>query len=138
MKELSDKLAQLRQTPFLVLVGLLGWWVPGAGHLVTGRTKHGVIIFAAIVFTFLAGIYIASIAVIDPVNDAPWYWAQLLNSPFVILLGHISQARELAVYAKPREIGQIYTGVAGLMNLLCIVNAVYLAHCDKNPLKEES
>lgn len=35
---------------------------------------------------------------------------------------------DYAVYGRPNEIGQIYTSIAGLLNLLCIVNAVYWAH----------
>ena len=35
------------------------------------------------------------------------------------------------VFGRPSEIGQIYTSIAGLLNLLCIVNAVYLAHLQK-------
>ena len=118
------------------MVALLGWWIPGAGHLLIGRVKHAIIIFVCIVFAFTMGIYIASIAVIDPVNDILWYWAQILNSPLVILLARIAQNNQLVCFARPREIGQIYTAVAGLLNLLCIVNAVYLAFCDKAQIKQ--
>ena len=32
------------------------------------------------------------------------------------------------VFGRPNEIGQIYTSIAGLLNLLCIVNAVHISH----------
>ena len=35
------------------------------------------------------------------------------------------------VYGRPIEMGQIYTSTAGLLNLLCIVNAVYMAYIRK-------
>ena len=43
-------------------------------------------------------------------------------------LGRITAAGDYPVYGRPNEIGQIYTSITGLLNLLCIVNAVYWAH----------
>ena len=112
----------------LLIIGLLAWAIPGAGHLAIRKKSHAIIIFTAIVLTFLTGLFIGSIAVIDPVGAKPWYVAQIMNSPAVVVLGHIAQAGDYFAYGRPNEIGQIYTSIAGLLNLLCIVNAVYLAH----------
>ena len=86
-------------------------------------------------FAFLLGIWLGSIAVID--SRTPWYWAQLLTSPAVAYLAHLSgSVYHLDSFGRPREIGEIYTGIAGLLNLLCVVNAVYMAHC--NNIKERN
>ena len=113
---------------FLLVVGLAGWLVPGGGHAVLREKRHAIIIFVTILLTLGAGLYIGSIGVINPVGAKPWYLAQIMNSPAVAILGHLSAGDDYAVYGKPSEIGQIYTSIAGLLNLLCIVNAVYLAH----------
>ncbi len=113
---------------FLLIVGLMGWFVPGGGHLVLKEKKHATIIFAAIVLTFATGLYIGSIGIINPVGAKPWYVAQLMNSPAVAVLGQLTRTGDYPVYGRPNEIGQIYTSIAGLLNLLCIVNAVYWAH----------
>jgi hypothetical protein len=113
---------------FLLIVGLLAWLVPGAGHLVLREKRHAIIIFVTIVLTFCTGLYIGSIGVINPVGAKPWYVAQVMNSPAVAALGHVTETGHYPVYGRPNEIGQIYTSIAGLLNLLCIVNAVYLAH----------
>jgi len=113
---------------FLLIVGLLAWLVPGAGHFLLKENKRSVIIFVTIVLTFCTGLYIGSIGVVDPVGAKPWYVAQIMNSPMVAALGHLTAGGAYPVYGKPNEIGQIYTSIAGLLNLLCIVNAVYLAH----------
>jgi len=113
---------------FLFLVGVLGWWIPGAGHWIIGERKRAAIIFISLMFAFVLGIYIGSIAVIDA--GTPWYWAQFLASPGVAYLAHLSgSVYHLDSFGKPREIGEIYTGITGMLNLLCVVNAVYLAHC---------
>jgi hypothetical protein len=113
---------------FLLVVGLVGWFVPGAGHLMINEKKHAIIIFVTIALTFAAGIYIGSIGVINPIGAKPWYVAQVMNSPAVAAIGHITASGDYPVYGRPNEIGQIYTSIAGLLNLLCIVNAVYWAH----------
>jgi len=113
---------------FLPIVGLLAWLVPGAGHLLLGKNRHAIVIFVTVVLTLGAGLYIGSIGVINPVGAKPWYVAQVMNTPAVAALGQVTRQGDYPVYGRPNEIGQIYTSIAGLLNLLCIVNAVYLAH----------
>lgn len=119
---------KVKHVLFLSSIGILAWFIPGGGHLALNEKKHAIIIFVTIALTFCAGLYIGSIAVIDPVHSKPWYVAQIMNSPAVVALGRISIAGDYTVYGRPAEIGQIYTSIAGLLNLLCIVNAVYWAH----------
>ena len=109
-------------TWILLAVGLVGWLVPGAGHFVLKETRRAIIIFATIVLTFCIGIYVGSIGVIDPIGAWPWYIAQVMNSPFVALIGHHSSGGGYPVYGKPHEIGQIYTSIAGLLNLMLPVS----------------
>lgn len=112
----------------LLTVGLLAWLVPGAGHFVINERKRAAIIFMTVVITFGMGLYIGSIGVVDPIGAKPWYVAQIMNSPAVAVFGHLTKTRHYIVYGRPGEIGQIYTSIAGLLNLLCIINAVYIAH----------
>ena len=129
MREIRlERLSKENHILFLLVVGLAGWLVPGGGHFLLKKEKQAIIIFATIVLTFCAGLYIGSIGVIDPVGSWPWYVAQIMNSPLVAVLGHVTVGGGYPVYGRPNEIGQIYTSIAGLLNLLCIVNAVYLAN----------
>jgi len=128
VRESSGGKSGLHSTAYLFLVGVAGWWIPGAGHWIIGQPKRAAIIFFSIAFLFVLGIWLGSIAVIDA--RTPWYWAQMLNSPAVAYLAHLSgSVYHLDSFGKPREIGEIYTGMAGMLNLLCIINAVYVAHC---------
>ncbi|MBN2269802.1 MAG: hypothetical protein JXN61_04260 [Sedimentisphaerales bacterium] len=112
----------------LLTVGLAGWLIPGGGHFILKERARAIIIFAVIVVTFAMGLYIGSIGVVNPVAGKLAYTAQIMNSPAVAVIGHITKQGEYSVFGKPNEIGQIYTSITGLLNLLCIVNAVYLAH----------
>ena len=118
---------------FLSVVALAGWLVPGAGYLLLREKNRAVIIFLVVVLTFLTGLYLGSIGVVDPVGAKMWYLAQILSSPAVAAIGYVTTGGAYPVYGKPSEIGQIYTAVAGLLNLLCIINTIYLAHSGKVP-----
>ena len=117
---------------FLLIVGLLSWLIPGGGYFLLKEKKRAIIIFVTIVLIFCTGLYIGSIGVVDPVDSKIPYAGQIMNSPMVAVLGYHTAGGGYRVYGKPREIGQIYTGLAGMLNLLCIINAVYLAHLRKS------
>jgi hypothetical protein len=115
-------------TLFLIIVGAAAWLVPGGGHFLLNEKRRATIICVTVVLMFLVGLYVGSLGVIDPIGAKPWYAAQLMNSPAVFWLGRLGASGAYPVYGRPNEIGQIYTSIAGLLNLLCIVNAVYMAH----------
>ena len=128
---MTKRRSKENHTIFLLTVGLLAWLIPGAGHLLIKENKRALIIFVTIILTFCIGLYVGSIGVINPVGAKPWYIAQILNSPVVAAIGYQAKAGNYYVFGRPNEVGQIYTSIAGLLNLLCIVNAVYLAHLCK-------
>ena len=130
---------------YLIGIGAAAWLVPGGGHYLLKERSRATVILVMVVLTFLIGLYVGSIGVIDSVNAKPWYAAQVMNSPTVMVLGsYVANVQRQAdeamkmgrepsiapytVYGRANEIGQIYTSVAGLLNLLCIVNAIYVAH----------
>lgn len=113
---------------FLIIIGLSSWLIPGGGYFLLNEKKRAVIIFLVIVLTFCIGLYVGSIGVIDSIDSKPWYVGQMMFSPVVAVLGYVTAGGGYQVYGRPNEIGQLYTSMAGLLNLLCIVNAVYLAY----------
>ena len=145
MRTIAQRIDQVNHGLLLLVIAALGWAVPGAGYLFLGQTKRAVIVLVTIAATFTIGIYAGSVGVIDPVTDGlgilgrlnPWYLAQILNSPVVFLIGRATAAGAYPVYGKPQEIGQLYTSISGLLNLLCIINCVYLAHSGPGALRGE-
>jgi len=122
------KQSKENEIAFLVTVGVVGWLVPGGGYFLLNEQRRALIIFATICLTFFVGLYAGSIGVVDPVGARLWYLAQLMTTPAVFLLGEHAKSGAYTVYGKPADVGQIYTSVAGLLNLLVIVNSVYVAH----------
>ena len=91
--------------------------------------RRAVVIFVVVTLTFLVGLYVGSVGVIDPVQCP----ALVRGAGDELAAGDDPRAdrrhaASTASSAGPNEIGQIYTSVAGLLNLLCIVNAIYMAH----------
>ena len=125
------RLSKENHIVFLLTVGLAAWLVPGAGHLLLKEKKRAIIIFLTIVITFCVGLYVGSIGVVNPVGEWWWYLAQIMNTPMVAAIGRLTAGGGFPVYGRANDIGQIYTSIAGLLNLLCIVNAVYLAYLHK-------
>ena len=102
---------------FLVFVGVAGWLLPGGGHFALGEKRRASLICVTVILTFLIGLYVGSVGVIDPIGAKPWYAAQLMISPAVFYLGRIGTGGAYPVYGRPSEIGQIYTSIAGLYDL---------------------
>ncbi len=127
----------------LIVVGLVAWAVPGGGHFIIKERKRGIIIFVTVTLTFLAGLYVGSIAVIDREHAKPWYYAQIMTSPVVGLIANtvemsLTEAdkpkRKYVSYGRGHDVGQIYTSVAGMLNLLCIISAVYMTWCGRGEM----
>ncbi|AQQ10420.1 hypothetical protein L21SP3_02252 [Sedimentisphaera cyanobacteriorum] len=112
---------------FAASVALVGWVVPGGGYFLVRQKKKAAAIFISLTLLFAAGLYIGSIGVIDRVNSIWWYYPQMIFSPVVAFIGNITASGEYPVYGKPAEIGQLYTGLAGLLNLICIFKASAVA-----------
>ncbi|MBN1393256.1 MAG: hypothetical protein JW947_10705 [Sedimentisphaerales bacterium] len=124
------RLSKENHLQLLLVVGLLSWLLPGAGYFVLEEKKRAIIIFVTISLTLCIGLYAGSIGVIDMAGPAPFYVkaAQAVNPPIVLVLSHYTAGGGYPVYGWPNEIGQIYTMVSGLLNLLCIISAVSMAH----------
>jgi len=129
-----EKQSKIEHGLFLAIVGLVAWAIPGAGHFAIKERKRAIIIFVTITLTFLIGLYVGSIAVVDSVGAWPWYIAQMMTSPAVGILAHITKTGQYVSYGKPYDIGQIYTSIAGMLNLLCIISAVYMAYSGRGEL----
>lgn len=144
MRTIAEKIDRVNHGLLLLVVVALGWAVPGAAYLLLGETKRAFIVFVTISITFTIGIFVGSIGVVDPLAETigilgrlnPWYLAQILNSPVVLLIGKAAAAGAYPVYGKPQEIGQLYTSISGLLNLLCIINCIYTAHIGPGAIRK--
>jgi hypothetical protein len=110
------------------LMGVLAWLVPGAGHFYLGMPKRGAIIFVTICATFMLGLVVGGIDLIDPHLERPWFCAQILTGVPAVVAAFLQDPDVLPGVGRGMDLGQLYTGVAGLLNLLCVVDALMKSH----------
>ena len=108
-----------------VSAAVLAWVVPGAGHFVLGRRQKGFLFLVLIVSTFVAGWIIGDCA---NVYFERGRWHMLAQSgaglpAFLIGLGRDAPEPKATVM-HDFEIGTLYTMVAGLLNVLVVMDAV--------------
>jgi len=130
--------------PYAALV--LAWLVPGAGHVYVGRLGRGVVIFVTVSALFWAGVGIGGVLTVDYYSERWWFAAEMLTG----IHGLVGWYRQKAVYnrlpqmrgasldeklknanlalvAPGETVARAYAGVAGLLNLLCIFDALMLS-----------
>lgn len=117
------------------LAGLLSWILPGLGHFYLGHRARGLVLFVTITATFWSGVAIGSVqGTVDPTERGLWFAAQMGtggNALMALVLNRITTKEVRARNQKPlvtdwvaAEVGVHYTGVAGLLNILVILDAV--------------
>ena len=137
-----------QQAGFSVVPAICAWLVPGLGHVVIGETARGALIFVGIAFMWICGILIGGIDAVDRKEDQLWFVAQACSGPIAFgvdgmnsallksgqvgeLLDAPAPSRNAAQVkvssykgiAHVNEYGILFTGLAGLMNLVAVIDA---------------
>jgi hypothetical protein len=122
-----------------VAAAVAGWVLPGMGHAMIGQRKRGLIIGATIGALWLAGLVIGGVSVIDRADNGAWFVGQALVGPAIvadyIVQAHLKPRARIAgdsdhpvyepSFGHVKEQGILYTALAGLLNLLAILDVVY-------------
>lgn len=120
--------------------------MPGLGHWWIGERARAVILFLLVSITFWGGVAVGGVrSVVSERENGPWIAAQLCMGPqaLVALTASRQLRRNEASGVSPSykapwpsgEIGVIYAGVAGLLNLLAILDVlarVELRHASRS------
>ncbi len=130
------------------LEALAAWLVPGLGHVMLGQRARGVIVGVTILSLYLGGLLIGGISVIDRQAHFAWFFGQAIVAPTLALQwthnrldyggkpNPVTNPAYTPALGRPDEQGVLFTALAGLLNLLAIVDVVY---CDpKGPRRETS
>ena len=129
------------------LVALGAWLIPGAGYWLIGQRMRGFVVGISILLIFVAGLLIGGMHVIDAptgltvplILQKPWFIGQVLTGPVSLFASYlannwgthldphaIQQTAGVAFsHSRVNEIGTLYTAVAGMLNLMAIIDAAY-------------
>lgn len=117
------------------VAGLLAWLIPGLGHIYLGHRTRGLILLVTVTVTFWCGVAIGGVrSTVDPRERRLWFVAQICTGGNTIAAVMLRQRIERTMSPEelagpaghwlPADVGVHYTGVAGLLNLLVILDAV--------------
>lgn len=138
---------QQQQESAQPLAGLLALALPGLGHASLGEPGRALLIAAGVLGLFLGGLLIGGIDAVDSREDRLWFIAQVWVGPVAVgvdwahqnLLKEddgrgvrrtpdpVGEGGKRAPYSKSigriNEIGALYCALAGLLNLIAIIDA---------------
>ena len=105
---------------------LLAWLVPGAGHLYLGRWQKGLVFFGCLMAMFVMGIWMEArlqiyVGVEDPLALLRSAAQTALGLPYLAARALGFEAGQ--VTAVSHEYGNTFTEVAGLLNILVVIDA---------------
>ena len=121
-----------KKDPFVAAV--LAWLVPGAGHLYLGRRVKAAVFFVLITASFVYGLSLGEFKNVYPERYPAGFFGQ-------VFAGIPALAGLALNYAMPGQVDEgeptfdlsfVYTCVAGLLNLLLIIDASYTASGGKH------
>jgi len=109
---------------------LLGWLVPGAGQLYLGRRGRGTLFLAALALLFVLGLLMKAgldphFSFDDPLAMIISIGQLALGTPYFVARGLGYGSGQ--VTAPSYEYGLTFTAVAGLLNVLVILDAYDIA-----------
>lgn len=121
------------------------WLVPGLGHLLAGHLQRGVILMICIGGLWITGLLVGGVSVVSTRSSngtlKAWFLGQAMVAPsFAVEYTH-SRLRARTegedpspydetvafspAYARAAEIGTLYCALAGMLNLLAIIDIAY-------------
>ena len=129
------------------LVALAGWFVPGLGYCIIGQRLRGTVIGVTILLLFVAGLAIGGMHVIDAptgltlplIFQKPWFICQVMTGPVSLVSSYLANHWGTYIdpnttktivgvaysHARMNEIGVLYTAIAGMLNLMAVIDASY-------------
>jgi len=136
MREIEATLEHPQPVSFLraPIAGILAWILPGLGHIYLGDRKRGLILLVTITLTFWTGVAVGGVGpTVNPRERRLWFMAQFLTGPQSLVAYSMSNKALAAAKVGSSvslshwlnvDVGVHYTGVAGLLNLLVILDAI--------------
>jgi hypothetical protein len=129
------------------VVAIAGWLVPGLGYCMLGQRLRGTVVGVTILLLFVAGLVIGGLHVIDAptgltlplIFQKPWFICQVMTGPLSLVSSYLANhwgtyidpasGRQMIgvafSHARVNEIGVLYTAIAGMLNLMAVIDASY-------------
>lgn len=125
---------------FNFLAPILAWVFPGLGHWVLGHRRRARLIATGICIMYVSGLLIGGLDVVDRRGDRLWYYGQFLAGPVTPIIdvwrarhftpdtpeAKVNHAFPTPSFSHTNEIPTLFTTIAGMLNLLAILDVLVL------------
>ena len=126
-------------TRWHITAAVAAWLLPGLGHYLLGQRRRGLILAVSIGGLWLGGLFIGGVSSIDRSAHPAWFLGQMLVAPSVVVEYYHHRLRSNGVvqplphddpayipsFARTNEQGVLYTTLAGMLNLLAVIDVLY-------------
>ncbi|MDD4892353.1 MAG: hypothetical protein PHU85_20715 [Phycisphaerae bacterium] len=127
---MADSKLTTTRPPYVA--GMLAWLIPGAGHWYLGMKARGVILLVTVTALFWTGVAVGGVrSTVDPDRNMHWFMGEVCTGGNTLVALGLNKmmnwpptGNEKRSFLKSRDIGVVYAGVAGLLNLLAIFDAI--------------
>jgi hypothetical protein len=112
-----------------ILAPAVGWFIPGAGHLIQKRWIRGLLLMFAVVAMFLLGLAMQGkvyVANTGDILDMLGFIGDVGGGALYIVTIALGWGRG-AIHRATADYGTKYIIVAGLLNIICAVDAYHIA-----------
>ena len=138
------------EAPTQWFAGFLGWVVPGLGHIYLGHRQLGALAMIGVLGLFVGGVFIGGIDTVDRREDRLWFFVQTGAGPLAFGADWANQefirsgsaaslvdtppssirdranpkVSLLKGIGPPSEVGTLYCALAGLMNVVVVLDVL--------------
>lgn len=126
-------------TRFEPVAGLLACLFPGLGYVYFGEFKRALYVVIGVMGLYVGGLLVGGISIIDKKEDQWWFLLQCGVGPTTLALNHVNASHKAltpdgpnpAVTSYQRSLGRVYevgalsAGMAGMMNLIAIIDCFW-------------
>ena len=116
------------------LCAALSWLVPGLGHARAGQKSKGMVIGLAVALVFAFGLAVAEGHAVDRATYSVWWIAQNLFGGGSLFAALVTGPMRMVAEPFDLQLGVVLCTVAGLMNLVVMVDAYTVAERSVFPL----
>jgi hypothetical protein len=112
-----------------LLAPTIAWLIPGAGHLIQKRWIRGLVLMACIVTMFFLGLAMDGKVYKPNAGDLLEMLAFVgdLGAGGLYFLARMLDWGSVAITNAPADYGKTFIVVAGLLNVMCVVDAYHIA-----------
>jgi hypothetical protein len=142
---MTKTLTNKTTSPINTIALVLGWLLPGLGHMSIGQKRRGLLIMCGVLFLVCCGTLVGGIDAVDHSKDGLWFIAQvwcgpvvvgidLLNQTLIVPLSNADKATFVGL-SHANEIGTLFIAMAGLMNFVVLLDVFQATRGDDIELR---